>query len=166
MRLFDKWSVPLPAIPDVNNLGLYLDAPLDPEEKIPISDLEWRGLLQPGASLVEYFCSPEDLGILFTKNDDETAEFIWPDVHVAIRRTPPDSAGSDASFLSFWDNNILYILRACTCLRNPVWIRDGGQGADSFEPDFGLLLRSACVFRGEEAEPMFTGSILVKSLGG
>ena len=43
-RLLDKWDVPLPAIPSDADLEIYLDAPLDPDEKTPISDGEWRSL--------------------------------------------------------------------------------------------------------------------------
>ena len=120
--------------------------------------MEWQLLLRPDLSLPGHFCTPEDLGILFTKTEDETASFICRDVLVAIHRAQPDPSGTEDSFHAFWDRNILEIL--VTCLGQPKWIRNGNQGTHtgSLRPDLGLLLQSACVFRGEEKKPMFTGT--------
>jgi len=142
---------------DISNVGVYLDAPLDPEEKIPLSDLEWRELLQPQFSVTEHFCSPEDLGLLFTKNEDETAHFMWPYLAVTILGAPPNPPASEASFHSFWDHNIVDIL--VQCLGKRMWTRNSywGTHTGEFRPDLGLYLQSACIFRGEEKEPMFIG---------
>jgi hypothetical protein len=152
-RLSHKWNVPLTKPLDVSDIPVYLDAPLDPEEKIPIPDVEWELLLRPDISLPEHFCTPEDLGQLFTKTEDETANFICHNVLVAIHMAQPDPSGTEDSFHAFWDRNILEIL--VTCLGKPRWIRNSNKGTNtgSSRPDLGLLLRSACVFRGEEKRP-------------
>ncbi|KAF8324425.1 uncharacterized protein EI90DRAFT_3075323 [Cantharellus anzutake] len=155
LKLYNKWNVPLSITPDVIDLGVYLDAPLEPEEKIPISNLEWRSLLHTDPSFPELLCSSEDLETLFVKNEDEVANFIRP--QGAILWTPPDSSGTDKSFISFWDNNIQKILTAC--LGKSKWIRNSNYGTStgSFRPGFGLLLQLACLFRGEEESPSFFG---------
>jgi hypothetical protein len=119
--------------------------------------VEWQRLLQPDLSLPEHFCSPEDLGVLFTKNENKAANFIWPIVCLAIIRTQPDSSGTEDSFHSFWDRNILDILS--TCLGKPRWVRNSNQGTHtgSLRPNFGILLGLACIFRGEEKGPTFAG---------
>ncbi|KAF8334873.1 uncharacterized protein EI90DRAFT_3048672 [Cantharellus anzutake] len=156
-KLLDKWNVPLTFMPNATDLSIHLDAPLDPEEKIPISDLEWRDLLQTNLMIPKYHCSSDDLEMLFIKNEDERARFIFPILQAAILRTPPDSSGTEDSFISFWDRNILDILT--TCLDGPKWIRNSNHGthAGSFRPDVGLLLQLACLFRGEEKKPSFSG---------
>ncbi|KAF8317535.1 uncharacterized protein EI90DRAFT_3085067 [Cantharellus anzutake] len=158
MELYEKWNVSLPITPNVTGLGVYLEAPLGPEEKIPISDLQWRSLLHTNPNSPELLCSSKDLETLFIKNEDEMASFIWPVVQGAILWTPPNSSGTEDSFHAFWDNNILHILT--TCLGNPQWIRNSNRGTNtgSFRPDLGLLLQLACLFRGEEKCPLFSGT--------
>jgi hypothetical protein len=156
-RLSNKWNVPFSAILNVTDLRVYLNEPLNPEDKIPIPDEEWQRLLQPNLSLHRHLCSSEDLGVLFTKNEDETASFIWHKVWCAIIEDPPDSSGTEDSFHYFWDLNILRIL--LTCLGNFTWVRNSNKGTHtgSLRPDLGVLLEFACVFRGEEKRPTFTG---------
>ncbi|KAF8330078.1 uncharacterized protein EI90DRAFT_3061505 [Cantharellus anzutake] len=131
MELYDKWNVPLSITPN-------------PEEKIPISDLQWRSLLHTNPSIPEPLCSSKDLETLFINSEDEMASFIWPVLQGAILWTPPppDSSSTKNSFHAFWDNNILNIL--ATCLGKPEWIRNSNHGTEtgSFRPDFGLLLQS------------------------
>lgn len=95
--------------------------------------------------------------MLFTKNEDEKTYLIWLIVCAAIIRTQPDSSGTEDSFHSFWDRNILDIL--LTCLGNFKWVRNSNKGTHtgSLRPDLGVFLEFACVFRGEEKRPTFTG---------
>ena len=144
-RLFDKWNTTLTAVPDNRDLEVYLDAPLDPDEKIPISYAEWQRLLQPDLSLSAHFCSEDDLDIRFTKDEDHRANFILPIVETAITRNEPPPSGTENSYHFFRDVNILQIL--LTCLRDPQWVRNCNRGTHtgSFRPDVGLLLQEICV---------------------
>ncbi|KAF8330307.1 uncharacterized protein EI90DRAFT_3154937 [Cantharellus anzutake] len=156
-KLYLKWNVPLPKILNVTDLGVYLNAPLEPEEKIPISNPQWRSLLHTDPSSPKLLCFPADLEMLFIENEDETASFVWRLLDVAIHGHPPDSNGTKNSFISFWDENILNILKAG--LGDLKWIRNSNRSTNtgSFRPDLGLLLESACLFRGEEKCPSFSG---------
>ncbi|KAF8325636.1 uncharacterized protein EI90DRAFT_3072322 [Cantharellus anzutake] len=156
-KLYLKWNVPLPRLLNVTDLGVYLDAPLETEEKIPISHPQWRSLLHTDPRSPELLCFPADLEMLFIENEDETASFVWRLLDVAIHGPPPDSDGTESSFISFWDENILKILKAG--LGKLKWIRNNNRGTNtgSFRPGLGLLLQSVCLFRGEEKCPSFFG---------
>ena len=106
----EKWNAPLRL--NDPSLELYLNEPLLSEEKIPISSKQMKMLLLPNPSLPEHFCGPEDLEVLFTENEDETADFIWLPLFSAILSHPPNSSGTEESFIGFWDRNIIEILRA------------------------------------------------------
>ncbi|KAF8329796.1 uncharacterized protein EI90DRAFT_3155212 [Cantharellus anzutake] len=152
-KLYHKWNVPLPKIPTIIDLRTYLDAPLDPEEKIPISDFQWRMLLHLNSRFNDFYTA-EDLEVLFIKSEDEMANFFF-NVHMAITRAPP--LGTENSFLPFWDRNILDLLTMC--LDNFMWIRnsDHDTNTGSFRPDLGLLFQRTCLFRGEEKRPPYGG---------
>jgi hypothetical protein len=156
-ELSRKWGVPYPFIPEVTDLGHYLDTPLDLAKKIPISDMLWQGLLQTDINLPDYICTPEDLEMLFVKSTDKNAITLMGRVGEIIFRTPPDPSGTEESFHSFWDRNVLDIL--AFCMRDLKWIRNSNRGthSGSFRPDFGILLKQTCLFRGAEKKPSFSG---------
>ncbi|TDL22019.1 hypothetical protein BD410DRAFT_840139 [Rickenella mellea] len=153
-QLLTKWNVPLPTIPNLADLEVYLNAPLDTEEKIPISEKDWRKLILANPHICKHKCYPEDLERLFTKTEDESADFIYHSLHEAIICEPPDPLGTEDSFHSFWDRNILEPL--LKCLGRPRWIRNSNN-TGNLRPDLGLFLNLVCVFRGEENKPSFAG---------
>ena len=152
-KLFDLWTKP--AKWELRHLKEYLEKPLDPDWKIPLSHAEWRAFLVT-ESIPAHACSAEDLELLFKQSEDETAVAILDLLKSAITRDPSSPSGTENSLVSFWDRNIRDILERCLSAGS---IRDSNQGTETgkFRPDFGLLLANVCVFRGEEKRTEFTG---------
>ena len=71
---------------------------------------------------------------------------------------PPDGDGTEALFVSCWDDNILRMLE--NVLRPSKIIRDSNMHTSTglLGPDFGVLLGGNCVFRGEEKAPKYQGT--------
>ena len=152
-KLFDLWTKP--AKWDLQCLKEYLEKPLDPNWKIPLPHAEWRALLV-SESIPGHACSAEDLELLFTQSEDETAVAIVNLLKPTITREPVNPGGTEISLVSFWDRNIRDILERCLGVAG---IRDSNQGMENgmSQPGFGLLLANVCVFRGEEKRLVFTG---------
>ncbi len=152
-KLFDLWTKP--AKWDLRHLKEYLEKPLDPDWKIPLSHAEWRAFFVT-ESIPAHACSAEDLELLFKQSEDETAVAILDLLKPAITRDPVNPSGTEISLVSFWDRNIRDILERCLGVAS---IRVNNQGTESarLQPDFGLLLANVCVFRGEEKRIEFTG---------
>jgi len=153
-KLFDLWTKP--GKRDLWQLKEYLEEPLDPDWKIPLSHAEWRGLLVT-ESIPEHACTAEDLELLFTLSEDETAVAILDLLKPAIKLGPVDPSGTELSLISFWDGNIRGVLQR---ILGVAGIRDSNQSTctGSLRPGFGLLLANSCVFRGEEKRLAFTGT--------
>ena len=153
-KLFDLWKKPAKC--DLRHLKEYLEKPLDPDWKIPLSHAEWRAFLVT-ESIPAHACSAEDLELLFKQSEDETAVAILDLLKPAITRDPVNPNGTKISLVSFWDRNIRDILERCLGVAS---IRDSKQGTETgrLRPDFGLLLANVCVFRGEEKRIEFTGT--------
>lgn len=153
-KLFDLWTKPVKR--DLWHLKEYLEEPLDPNWKIPLSHAEWRALLVT-ESIPAHACSAEDLELLFKQSEDETAVANLDLLKPAIVLGPVNPSGTELSLISFWDRNIREILERCLGVAG---IRDSNQNTctGSFQPDFGLLLANVCVFRGEENGLVFTGT--------
>ncbi|KAH8830949.1 hypothetical protein DL96DRAFT_1594926 [Flagelloscypha sp. PMI_526] len=156
-QLIKKWNVPLSTFLSPADLQVYLNAPLDPQEKILISSREWDELLRPNPSLPDDYCSEEVLDTLFTRTETNITVLIEACVYVAIISSPPQPMQvTERAFLSFWDGNLVNIL--INCLGTREWIRgeDRDSRTDSFRPGLGLFLQSACVLHGEEKiNPIF-----------
>ena len=157
-QLFDIWSIPYPTLPTVDDLLKHLREPLSREEKIPISRAEWEALLVEDPTVRQYQCYPKDLDLLFAYDEDMVANAIWPFVRVAIISDPPPFDSTEDTFHCFWDENIVKILGAC--LGNPRWIRNSNTNTSigAGRPDFALLLRLVCLFRGEEKMSTYDGT--------
>jgi hypothetical protein len=141
----------------LDNLCDYLNLPLDPEDKIPISYSNWQQLLLEKPGALEHECYAADLEFLFRVSEDEEANFIWHHVLEAILSPSPNLTGTEDSFHSFWDDNIRKVL--CTSLNIGSWIRNSNKSmyTGTLRPDFGLLLGDRCLFRGEEKRPSYDG---------
>ena len=152
-KLFNLWTAPVQY--DIERLQGYLDEPLGPDWKVPLSHFDWKELLssEPSRHLA---CRDQDLELVFKQCDDETALSIRVTLMRTIMGGPPDQDGTEDSFHSFWDANFRNILSACLDCKV---IRNSNQdtATGSFRPDFGLLLDHVCIFRGEEKGPTFTG---------
>jgi len=140
---------------DIKLLKEYLEKPLDPDWKIPLSHFEWKELLV-GEEFPDHACCDQDLELLFKQREDKTAGPIRNLLKLAITNGPLDPDSTEESLYRFWDDNIRRILVRCL---NANGIRHGGEGEEpgQFRPDFGLLLADVCVFRGEENSRIFTG---------
>ena len=103
-KLFDLWTKP--AKWDlIQHLKEYLEKPLDPDSKIPLSHAEWRALLVT-ESIPTHACYAEDLELLFKESEDETAVAILDMLKPAITRGPTNLRDTESSLHSFWDRNI------------------------------------------------------------
>ncbi|KAK2464907.1 hypothetical protein APHAL10511_002983 [Amanita phalloides] len=160
-KLFNLWTAPVQY--DIKLLQAYLDEPLSPDWKVPLSHFDWKQLLFSEA-VRDHACSDQDLELLFNQCDDESASAIRMPLLAAITSGPPDLDSSKASFHSFWDANFRNILAPCLGGKT---IRNSNQGTatELFRPDFGLLLTDACIFRGEEKRVTFTGDVPKAELG-
>jgi len=66
---------------------------------------------------------------LFRLSEDEEANHLWTILKMAIVTGAPDSDGTEASFHSFWDDNIRKVLGA-TCTLSK-FIRDSNEYSSS-----------------------------------
>ena len=149
-KLCGLWTKPVAL--DLRHLKQYLEKPLEPDWKIPLSYNQWMAYLASESSPTRA-CSDEDLELLFKQSEDETAVGILPLFDQAIIRDPVNPSGTEKSLISFWDRNIRDILE------RPLRVacfRDSNQ-AGKLRPGFGLLLSNVCVFRGEEKRIGFRG---------
>ena len=94
---------------DLRHLKEYLEKPLEPDWKIPLSYNQWMAYLASESSPTRA-CSDEDLELLFKQSEDETAVGILPLFDQAIIRDPVNPSGTEKSLISFWDRNIRGIL--------------------------------------------------------
>jgi hypothetical protein len=153
-KLCGLWTKPVAL--DLRHLKEYLEKPLEPDWRIPLSYNQWKAYLASELSPAQA-CSDEDLELLFKQSEDETAVGILHLFDHAIIRDPVNPSGTEISLVSFWDRNIRDILERPL---NVACIRDSNQGTETgkLRPDFGLLLSNVCVFRGEEKRIGFWGT--------
>jgi hypothetical protein len=140
-KLFNLWATPVKQ--DLLDLSGYLERPLNPDWKIPMSHAEWKKYLYSGGR--DQACHDQDLGLLFKQCEDEIVTEAEHQLKTVIMRNP-DMGGTEDSFHGFWDNNIRNTLELCLKAK---CIRNSNQGTE-LRPDFGLLLADSCAFRGEE----------------
>ena len=67
-----------------------------------------------------------------------------------------EDTGTESSYISFWDQNIRYLL---TFVLNGQAIQGSNQNTSTAlqMPDFGLLVNGICIFRGEGKVPSYSG---------
>lgn len=151
-KLFDLWRAPVEL--DFKLLKGYLEEPLPPDWKIPLSHFEWKELLH-GEELPDNACCDQDLELLFNQCEDKTANAIRNELKVTIMKGPLEPDGTEDSLHGFWDANIRNILVQCLNARS---VRNGNHGTETERllPNFGLLDK-VCVFRGEEKSEFYSG---------
>lgn len=99
------WSnLTMTLLTSIHNLTAYFNKPLKEDERVPISHYTMMTLMSHGDQSI--ICSESDLLQLFRLSEDEEADHIWTILKVAIVTSAPDSDGTEASFHSFWDDNI------------------------------------------------------------
>jgi hypothetical protein len=154
--LFDRWTSLKTALPpSMAELVVYLNEPLEEADKVPLSNHDMMMLVSRGEPW--YACSQHDLEQLFRPSEDEESDYIRIILMTAIINSAPDKAGSKASFISFWDDNIRKIISGI--ISPSTAIRDSNRNSGTLlqRPDFGFLMGGDCVFRGEEKAPVFSG---------
>jgi len=157
--LLEKWTSSLDTLPALGVLSAYLNEPLDAEEKVPLSQVDWRRLLVELPGIPNHECYDQDLELLFTPSEEESAQAVIFILQSAILGDPQDPSGTEDSLHSFWDKNIRDILHRCLAHFSATVIRNSSQDTNTgnLRPDFGLLLRLTCVFRGEEKRDKYSG---------
>lgn len=151
-QLLERWQQPVP-VPDVVTLLGHIQSPLLDEEKVPISQQEFDKLItgydvsHPNAIL-----QAEKLKALFRVSNDESAFPLLVEFGYTLFFSPPEP-GTESSFHSLWDINISLIIR--TILSNGSSIRDSNKNTNTGlkRPDYGFLVNTYCLFRGEEKAP-------------
>ena len=133
----------------------YFKKPLEEDEKMPLSHYNMSALVSHGQP--EIRCSEGDLRRIFRFSEDEESDYLWTILKATLVTSAPDKDGTEASFISFWDDNIRKII---THMVTPIKIirdRSRSTSTASQRPDFGVLLEGVCAFRGEEKAPHYGG---------
>jgi hypothetical protein len=148
-ELKERWSRPVRA-PSVESLRLHLQQALQPEEKIPISQKKFDLLCVPFSAVApKTEITSQALSTLFRVSADESAPFFEQLFSYAIDSVPP-TTGTEVLFHLTYDLNIRLIvngiLSAATSIRNT----DRQTSTALKIPDYGLLINSHCILRGEE----------------
>jgi hypothetical protein len=143
-------------LPQLEDLSAYITGPLTEDDKIRISPEEFNRLASHADP--RSYCSPEDLQRLFKPGANDRAEYMLSNiVYRALNFAPPDGDSTESSFHSFWDDNIRWILESVFTASRTIRYSNMHTSTGLLRPDFGLLLRGNCAFRGEEKAPGFTG---------
>jgi hypothetical protein len=144
-----KWSQPSPVL-RLQDLHTYLRQPLAEDEKIPISQRKFDRLSNP--SLVGYpalALNAEELAELFRVSTDERAYSAETPFLGAINTECPEN-GTEGVFHSTWDDNISKILTFILSYAERIRNSNRNTSMALKRPDYGLLVKGHCVFRGEE----------------
>ena len=84
-------------------------------------------------------------------SDEETSAVLYLLFYnAAVARPPPPDNGTDASFISFWDDNIRKILELLVPSGESTRDYRRHANTEKLRPDYGLLLNGICRFLGEE----------------
>ena len=140
------------SLPSISELPGLLDKPLSHDEKIPLTRIQFDNLLS-GLTETTDVCYRDDVERLFRISDAEASEILHLTFYNAtVQRAPPEN-GTEASFHSFWDDNIRKILELL--VPSGTSIRDSNRHIDTKKnrPDYGFLKGNVCPFRGEEKPP-------------
>jgi len=140
------------SLPSISELPGLLDNPLPYDEKIPLTRIQFNNLLS-GLTETTDFCYRDDVERLFRISDTEASEILHLIFYnAAVQRAPPEN-GTEASFHSFWDDNIRKILELL--VSSGTSIRDSNRYTDPGKnrPDYGFLMNNVCPFRGKEEHP-------------
>jgi hypothetical protein len=153
--LLERWTQPKLSLPPLHDLAAYLKEPLEEEAKIPVTNHLMRELMR-SSDEPKTTCPAHDVESLFRESEDQGAKQILRFVEHALSHSPPDATSTKASFISFWDLNIRYLLDAAFSGKS---IRDSNENTSTklLRPVFGYLIGEVCAFRGEEKAPEYNG---------
>ena len=132
------------SLPSLEELAGFINSPLVPSEKIPITQPMFDSLV---SSLYPGICSQDNVASVFrvVPNSDPNFTLFF---QAASNHPPPP--GTEYSYVYFWDSNIRAILErllpAAKILRNS----SHHTSTANLRPDLALLLEALCVLRGEE----------------
>jgi len=135
-------------LPQVHNLRAFLLEPLKDWEKLPVTRLMFNGVL---STLRTDPCTEEDLERIFTVNDTEAPSSTVPFMNAV--QGPSSALGTESTYINFWDCNIRNLLevliQGVTSWHDICWFTETGK----CRPDFTLIIKDKCPFRGEEKSP-------------
>jgi hypothetical protein len=144
-----RWSQPAPA-KSLQALRSHLQKPLTEEEKIPISQEAFDELCACSPSeLPRDALNVEQLSILFRVSTEQDAPQAHQLFSSAIRYAPP-TEGTERVFHSTWDFNISRILQFILWNSRDIRNRSKNTRKNTKHPNYGLLIKNSCIFRGEE----------------
>jgi hypothetical protein len=152
-ELRTAWNLKAKDLPSRDELSNFLHRPLEDDEKIPISRAYFDRMIHRDSSSADFDCSESDLQTLFLVDSSrevrEEGVFTYPFV-----MPMPDAHGTEDSFHSFWDAMIRHIIDAILGI-DCVSIRNSNKQTSThiLRPDFGAIIRTLCLFRGEEKSP-------------
>ncbi len=136
------------SLPSISELPGLLDKPLPHDEKIPLTRIQFDNLLS-GLTETTDFCYGDHVERLFRISDTEASEILHLTFYnAALRRAPPEN-GTNASFHSFWDDNIRKILELLVPSGRSI---RGSNDPKINGPDYGFLKDNVCPFWGEEKD--------------
>ena len=130
-------------LPLVAELRALFEKPLADSEKAPITEWNFKAFL---SNFSPDICREDDLDTLFTIRESDSA-LVHINVAVAF---PPPSDGTEASLISFWDDNIRKIVQLLVPSGKSIRHSNCHTETKNVRPDFGFLLNRVCLFRGEE----------------
>jgi hypothetical protein len=154
-RILANWLQPIP-LPPATDLVQFLDSPLPDESKLPISQAQYSNLISRNTS---DYCAPDHLDRLFRISNTQSCEDIWLPIISAIKTPAPSSSEylSENLYIHFWDTNICKPLQLVLPEGSPLRDSSRHTSTGMKRPDFGYLMDSICVFRGEEKGPSTPG---------
>jgi hypothetical protein len=140
------------SLPSISELPRLLDKPLSHDEKIPLTRIQFDNLLS-GLTEVKDICHRDDVERLFRISDSEASEALHLIFYNAAVQPAPPEDGTEASFISFWDDNIRKILELLVPSGKSIRGSSCHTNTQKSRPDYGFLKNNVCSFRGEEKPP-------------
>jgi hypothetical protein len=130
------------SLPSISELPGPLDKPLPHDEKIPLTRIQFYNLLS-GLTETKDFCYRDDVERLFRISDAEASEILHLIFYNAAVQPAPPEDGTEASFHSFWDDNIRKILELL--VPSGKSIQDGRHTSTPQNGlDYGFLKDNVC----------------------
>ncbi|KAF8336806.1 hypothetical protein F5887DRAFT_1161224 [Amanita rubescens] len=131
------------SLPSISELRGLLNKPLPQDEKIPLTRIQFDNLVS-GLTETTDVRYAADVERLFRISDAEASEILHLIFYNAAVQCPPPETGTEASFHSFWDDNIRKILELLVPSGTSIRVLKKNR------PDYGFLKDNVCPFRGEE----------------
>jgi hypothetical protein len=158
--LLSRWSNLTTTLPTSSQeLAAYFNKPLEEDDKVPLSHLSMSTLVSRGGPKIK--CSERDLQRIFRSSEDEESDYIWTTLKATINAGAPDSDGTEASFHSFWDDNIRKII---TLIDTPnKIIRNSNRGTSARSQTLASCFKVSAPSGGKRSRAVTQGGILKTS---